>query len=56
MIDKNTVSIFLSFVRSKKCIVSEDFIIKYYILTSDIFISFTDYLVWLKCLGVNTFA
>jgi phage anti-repressor protein len=48
MIDKNTVSNFLSFVRSKKCIVPEDFIIKYYILTSDIFISFADCLVWLK--------
>ena len=43
-----TIKNFIVFLRKQKCIVPEDFIINYYILTKNIFVSLTDCIGWLK--------
>ena len=48
MVDKNTIANLQNFLRKQKCIIPEDFIVNYYILTSENFISFADCFSWLR--------
>ena len=47
-IDIKIANNFLKFLRKNKCIIPEDFIIKYYILTKDNFVSISDCILWLN--------